>query len=88
MPGFASELSDRQVTTLSHYVLRQWGNPEVRVTVDQVGQLRSGTPGTSYLLVLARAGMAVAALLLVGLLVMIVRRRRGRVIQQQTGRRP
>ncbi|MDB5915269.1 MAG: cytochrome [Ramlibacter sp.] len=75
MPGFAAELSDGQVATLGNYLLHQWGNPDASVTVKQVGQLRAGTPGRSFLLTLAQLVMAAAVLLLIIVVVFLVRRR-------------
>jgi mono/diheme cytochrome c family protein len=94
MPGFAADLSDRQVATLGNYLLREWGNPDARVTMEQVGQLRSGSPPASLLLTVARVGMAVAVLLLLLVAVVVVRRLSGRnrrvraITQQRTGRHP
>src|SRR5690606_40044964 len=62
MPGFAHELSDQQIATLSNYLLDMYGNPEAEVTVDQVEALRDGQAagaGGPNLLLLARIGMVV-----------------------------
>lgn len=42
MPGFADSLDDRQLAELGNYVLQQFGNPAVRITPQQVAQLRAG----------------------------------------------
>lgn len=43
MPGFAAHLSDVQIATLSNYVLKQYGNPDVAtVTPEQVKIQRQG----------------------------------------------
>ncbi|HEX6120452.1 MAG TPA: cytochrome c, partial [Dongiaceae bacterium] len=36
MPGFAHQLSDREVATLGNYLLQQYGNHAAEVTVDEV----------------------------------------------------
>jgi mono/diheme cytochrome c family protein len=46
MPGFANELSDRQIATLSNYLTQRWGNPKATVSVKQVKALRRGAPGS------------------------------------------
>lgn len=43
MPGFAGELTDRQVATLSNYLISMYGNPDATVTIEQVQALRDGT---------------------------------------------
>jgi len=80
MPAFAHELSDRQVTTLSNYLLTTYGNPEASVSEAQVAKLRDpATAGTdATLLTLARAGMAVGAVALLALIAWLMRRRRQR----------
>jgi mono/diheme cytochrome c family protein len=40
MPGFAGALSDGQVVSLASYVLRRFGRPEVRVSLDDVKSRR------------------------------------------------
>ena len=69
MPAFASELSDKQITTLGNYLLTTYGNPAAKVTEDQVAVLREpGRAGISGLMVAARLGLA-AALLIVMVLI-------------------
>jgi mono/diheme cytochrome c family protein len=76
MPGFAGELSDRQVATLGNYLLHRWGNPHASVTADQVAHLRSGAPGRSPLLLAAWVAIAGAVFVAGILLVVLLRRRR------------
>ena len=81
MPGFAHELSDQQIATLSNYLLDMYGNPEAEVTVDQVEALRDGQAagaGGPNLLLLARIGMVVGGIVVLLLVVWLVRRRRTR----------
>ena len=78
MPGFAHELSDKQVTALSNYLLTSYGNPEAKVTERQVAQLRDpATAGAdNTLLNLARAGMVVGVIVVLALLGWLFARRR------------
>ena len=78
MPGFAHELSDQQVTTLSNYLLASYGNPEAKVTQQQVAQLRDpATAGAdNTLLNLARVGMAVGVIVVLALVGWFFSRRR------------
>lgn len=43
MPGFAHELTDKQIATVSNYVIEMYGNPDTRVSIEQVQALRDGT---------------------------------------------
>ncbi|WP_082203849.1 c-type cytochrome [Winslowiella iniecta] len=75
---FAMRLSDQQIADVSNYVLKNYGNPQVTVTAEQVKTLREG--GETPLLVrLTRpavmAGAGLALVLIVAGLVMIKRRR-------------
>ncbi len=77
MPPFAHELSDQQVTSLSNYLLTQYGNPDTKVTQAQVAMLRDpATAGGSGLVQLARWGMGLGAVILLGLIGWLVARRR------------
>lgn len=78
MPGFAHELSDQQVTSLSNYLLTSYGNPEAKVTQQQVAQLRDlATAGAdNTLLNLARVGMAVGVIVVLALVGWFFSRRR------------
>lgn len=75
MPGFAEMLSDQQIATLGNYVLQQYGNPDAKVTVEQVQTLRSGGK-QSNLVGLARAGMAGGAIIVLALITLVLRRKR------------
>jgi mono/diheme cytochrome c family protein len=77
MPGFAKDLSDTQLATLGTYLVQRFGNPEVKVTSEQVRQLRSGG-APSRLLTVTRVGIGLVALLLLALIVVLDRRRRTR----------
>lgn len=60
MPGFAAELSDRQIVTLGNYLTQMYGNPKVRLNNEQVAALRQDvSAGQPDLLLLARVGMLV-----------------------------
>ena len=78
MPGFADELSDVQITTLGNYLLSNYGNPEAKVSEQQVAQLRdTAEVGVDKsLLALARVGLAVGALVVLGILAWLLRRRK------------
>ena len=78
MPGFADELSDKQITALGNYLLTNYGNPAAKVTEQQVAQLRDpATAGSSSsLLMLARVGMAVGLVIVLGVIAWLLRRRK------------
>jgi mono/diheme cytochrome c family protein len=78
MPGFARELSDRQIATLGNYLLQQYGNPAAKVTADEVKTLRAGGASGEWLIWAARIGIAVAALIIIAIVIgfVITRRRR------------
>ncbi len=75
MPAFRQTLSDEQVVTLGNYVQKMYGNPDVKVTAEQVTTLRNGGPA-SNLIGLARAGIIVGVLVLLALLLWWRGRRR------------
>lgn len=75
MPGFAHELSDRQVATLGNYLTQRYGNPAAQVTAAQVASLRAGG-ASSHLVLLARLALVVFVLVLLAALVALLRRRR------------
>ena len=77
MPAFAHELTDAQVTTLSNYLLKEYGNPKARVTDSQVARLRSNAPDNT-LVNLVRAGMVIGALVVLLVLAWVVHRLLGR----------
>ena len=74
MPAFRQALSDEQIVTLGNYVQKMYGNPDVKVTAQQVTTLRSGGAPSS-LIGLARGGM-LAGLLALLLLFLWWRRRK------------
>lgn len=78
MPGFAHELSDKQITALGNYLLTSYGNPAAKVTEQQVAQLRDpATAGAdSSLLTLAHIGMAVGVIVVLALIAWLLRRRK------------
>ncbi len=75
MPGFRKTLSDQQIANLGSYLLRHYGNPQARVSADQVKVLRADGP-KSHLVAAARIGIAVAVILLIVLFAVLLRRRR------------
>jgi mono/diheme cytochrome c family protein len=78
MPAFGHDLSDEQITTLGNFLLNQYGNPHASVTIDQVRTLRAGGEA-SPLVAIARGGLVVAAVVVLGLLFLLTRRRKTRV---------
>lgn len=75
MPGFAHELSDRQIATLGNWLLQHYGNPAATVSVKQVRTLRTGG-AASHLVLLARLAMAAIVLLLIFAVTWLMRRRK------------
>ncbi|WP_051958634.1 c-type cytochrome [Janthinobacterium sp. RA13] len=75
MPAFRQTLSDEQIVTLGNYVQQMYGNPAIKVTAEQVTNLRNGG-APSNLIGLARAGIIVGVLVLLGLLLWWRGRRR------------
>lgn len=63
MQGFRRVMSDVQIATLASYLTKQYGNPEARVTAEQVKNLRAGG-APSNLVWLARGGVAIGVLVL------------------------
>jgi mono/diheme cytochrome c family protein len=79
MPGFAGDLSDRQVATLANWLTETFGNPDAKVTADQVSRLRSGQTASSLLAVTRALTIAVPVLVVVIVLALLLlgwRRRR------------
>ena len=74
MPGFEDQLTDREVADLTNYVMATFGQSKVTINQQRVRELREGG-APSPLLLLARAGMALALLLIVALLWRWQRRR-------------
>src|SRR5690606_2211852 len=79
MPGFAHELSDQQIATLSNYLIQTYGNPQAEVTVGQVENLRAGKTSAPDLVLFARVAMVVGVIVLLIVLIALMRRRRRRV---------
>ncbi len=77
MIGFAHTLNDEEVADVSNYLLQDIGGSKVSVTVQRVATLRAGGDA-SPLLWLARAGMALAGLLVLLLAFWLRRRARRR----------
>jgi mono/diheme cytochrome c family protein len=82
MPGFAKELSDTQVATLGTYLIQHFGNPAAKVTRSQVAELRNGST-SSVLVTLARSALVVGALVVIGLIILWLHRRRRRRLASQ-----
>jgi mono/diheme cytochrome c family protein len=80
MPGFRNVMSDTQMATLSNYLIKAYGNPAGKVTVEQVAALRNGAPvgpdSGARLLLAARIGMAIVGLIVLLILYAIFRPRR------------
>jgi mono/diheme cytochrome c family protein len=72
MPAFGHLLSDQQIATLGNYLLKQYGNPDASVSVEQVRNLRSGGDKPA-LVTIVRAGMVVAAVVGAGVLLLLLR---------------
>ena len=77
MPAFRNALDDTQVATLATYLTATYGNPQAKVTADQVRTLRTGGP-TSRLVTLARVGMALGVIALLALAFWLANRRKRR----------
>jgi mono/diheme cytochrome c family protein len=77
MPAFGHLLSDQQIATLGNYLLKQYGNPDASVTMEQVKNLRSGGD-KPVLVTIVRVGMIVGALVVIGIFafLMLARRRK------------
>lgn len=77
MPDFSRQLTDEQVATLATYVRHRWGDPQSEALSRQlVERLRGAGGGSSPLLLIARIGIGMVVLLLVGLAWWGIRRRR------------
>lgn len=75
MQGFARNLSDQQVATLSTYLTGHYGNADVKVSVAQIKEMRAGGP-VSHLAALAQGAIAVGVIVVILLVLWWVRRRR------------
>ncbi|MCE0491903.1 cytochrome c [Pantoea sp. Mb-10] len=74
-PNALNHLDDRQIATLSNWILHNYGNADVTVSPEQVAESRRGGPASS-LVMFAQAGIAAGALLLAVLIIVVWRRRR------------
>jgi mono/diheme cytochrome c family protein len=83
MQTFGEELTDAQIAAVATYVTSRFGNPAVTVDEATVAQLRAGGPAPWILgaapWLIAIAG-ALVALILVGILSLLFRRRRRPVV--------
>lgn len=73
MQGFRHVMSDVQIATLASYLTQHYGNPDVKVTADQVRTLRADGSSSS-LLWLARGGLIVGLLVILAGLAWMLRR--------------
>jgi mono/diheme cytochrome c family protein len=87
MPGFGGKpadlnaLDDQQIALLGNFLLDRFGAPQhVAITQEQVAQVRAGGPSSSILL-LARIGVAIGAIVLLVVLVIAFRFVRRRVVR-------
>lgn len=64
MPGFATELNDEQIASVTRYVMKDIGGSDVSITAERVKALRQGGE-PSPLLMLARVGMAGGVLIVI-----------------------
>lgn len=78
MPAFESDMTDAQVASVANYVEQHFGNPEVKVTAEQVKGIRAGGPKpllitiTPYLMI----GGVIVLLLITALVIWLIRRRK------------
>jgi len=80
MPAFQEELTDAQVSAVADYVFQRFGNPALRITPEQVTEIRKGGETRPFLLTIAPiatyAGLLVLALLVVLVGYLLVRRKK------------
>lgn len=76
-PGasFTERLSDQQIADVSNYVLKNFGQAKPDVTADTVASMRAGGP-TPTLVLLARFGIPIGIIIVIGLVLLLVRRSR------------
>jgi mono/diheme cytochrome c family protein len=76
-PGasFTERLSDKQIADVSNYVLKNFGQAKPDVTADTVASMRAGGP-TPTLVLLARFGIPIGIIIVIGLVLLLVRRSR------------
>jgi hypothetical protein len=86
MPGFGPDafftdrLTDQEIADVSNYVLSHYGNASLKVTAADVAQTRAGGP-TAPLATLAKFTIPaiILVVLLIGLVVWLIARRRKEV---------
>lgn len=78
MPGFAHELSDQQIATLSNYLTKYYGNPNVKVTSNDVRIQRQGGE-KSNLATLAQSAIFIGVVIVLALIAWLIFRRRSRL---------
>lgn len=80
--SYVDELNDTQIASITNYVTKTFGNPDVQVTPEQVAQLRAGGPKPlmaqmqPYMLPLMIIGAIVVVLLIVLVVVKVKRRKK------------
>jgi len=73
MQGFRKVMSDVQIATLATYLTKQYGNPDIKVSAEQVRSLRAGGE-PSRLALLAQGGIAFGVLIVIALIMWLLRR--------------
>ena len=87
MPGFADQLTDRQVADISNYLVHDFAHGTARIDGARVTALRNGA-AAGLLLPLARGGMLAGAALVLLLLLWRWQRRRWMINQAGASRLP
>lgn len=64
MIGFAGQLNDHQIATLTNYVMQDFGHSKVQISEERVKSLRAGGDASPLMLV-SRIGMAAAGIIAV-----------------------
>ncbi len=82
MPGFADELSDRQIATLVNYVRQQYGNSANPVSPERVHQLRTGEMAQSPLTSMLNYAIIAVAIVVVLLIIWLILRKRKRQLRR------
>lgn len=80
MPAFDRDMNDAQIAAVANFVASSYGNPALKVDAAQVKMLRAGGPPPALKLWMPRllALGAIVILLLAGLLITLLRRKRSR----------
>lgn len=80
MPAYRDTLSNTQIATLGTYLVYHFGNPDAKVTADQVAKLKTGGMAGPDLVKIARiamvAGLVIILLIIAALVALRIRRRR------------